>query len=47
MRNLANAIHMVANHTKYFPHWDRARYARMWIGFNPFEAIMCRYGDPS
>lgn len=43
MRNLFNAIHMTANHAKYFPHWPRLRYARMWEGFNPYEMLGCQY----
>lgn len=47
MRNLANAIHMVANYNLYFSHWDRVRYGRMWINFNLYEAMVCRYYDRS
>jgi len=43
MTELANAIHMVANHQTYFPRWSVQRYARMWIGFNPYEAIKSCY----
>lgn len=43
MRNLANLIHMTANHQTYFPTWSRARYARMWMSLNCYEAICCGY----
>lgn len=43
MIDLANAIHMTVNHQTYFPHWSVKRYARLWIGFNPKEAILSCY----
>lgn len=46
MRELANLIHMVVNHGHYFPRWSRARYARMWVGLNPYEAIRGCYDEP-